>query len=188
MCFATMSLAGSLVASAVTAGGTLESGIAASRSQDYAAQVAANNSLVAQQNASYAEKAGSVAATTQALKGAAQGGAVKAAQAASGTSVNTGSNVDVQVSQRDAAKESTQTVMSNAELQSYGYRSQATGFQAQSELDKAAASQDVTGAEIGAAGNLLGGASGTAFKWAQTQNGPEMSDEAQDAAQDAEEE
>jgi hypothetical protein len=172
MCFATAALVAGGIGSAIGAGGTLESGFASSHAQDYAAQVAANNELIAQHNAQYALESGTVTANNEALKGAAEGGAVKTAQAASGTSVNTGSNVAVQESQRAAAKENTETTLSNAELQAYGYRTQATSFAAQSELDTAAAQQDVTGAEIGATGSLLSGASGTAFKWIQNQNQP----------------
>ena len=171
MCFATAALAASVIGGAVTAGGTLESGFATSKADNYAAEVAANNSAIAQANARYAEEAGVSAATTSSLKGASQIGKIKTGQAASGVDVNTGSAVDVQASQRGVNKLDTENVLANAGLTSYGYRSQAANYQAQSALDKAAASQAVTGAEIGAAGSFLSSAGGTSMKWSQANPG-----------------
>ena len=56
-------------------------------------------------------------------------------------------------------------MLSNAELQAYGYRAAATGYQAEAGLDTAEAEQAPIGANIGAFGNLLSGASGVANKW-----------------------
>lgn len=167
MCFATAALAATVIGGAVTAGGQLESGFATSRADNYSAEVAANNAAIAQQNAKYSTEAGQSAATTQSLKGASQIGKITTGQAASGVDVNTGSAVDVQASQRGANKLDTENVVANAGLTAYGYRTQAANFQAQGALDKAAATQAVTGAEIGAAGSLLSSAGGTSMKWAQ---------------------
>lgn len=163
----TVALAASVIGGAVTAGGTLESGFATSRADNYSAEVAANNAAIAGENAKYATEAGQSAATTQSLKGASQIGKIATGQAASGVDVNTGSAVDVQASQRGVNKLDTENVVANAGLTAYGYRTQAANFVAQSALDKAAASQAVTGAEIGAAGSLLSSAGGTTMKWTQ---------------------
>jgi hypothetical protein len=144
----------------VKAYGDIEGGLATKNASNYAAQVAANNAAIATQNADYTEKSGRVQAEAVSLKGAAQAGKIKAGQAASGVDVNTGSAADVQESQREVSKVDTETSLSNAELQAYGYRTQATNFEAQSELDKAEAKQGEEAGYIGAAGDLLSAAKG----------------------------
>jgi hypothetical protein len=74
----------------------------------------------------------------------------------------------VQESERETNKLDTETVLNNAELQAYGYRSNATSFNAQAGLDEAEAEQAPIGADIGAAGGFLGSASSLGFKWSQT--------------------
>lgn len=153
---------------AISAIGAITGGIANKNNANYQATVAANNATIAQQNATYAEQAGSVAAENEGRKGAAALGKLKTTQAASGVNVNTGSAVDVQVGERETNQLNTETVMSNAELKAYGYRTQATGFQAESQLDTAKADQAIPGAALSAAGGLLGSASSLGGKWSGT--------------------
>ena len=70
------------------------------------------------------------------MKSAAASGRLKAGQAANGVDVNSGSAVAVQSGQRKAGLLDTATVANNAELQAYGYRSQAAGFNAQAGLER----------------------------------------------------
>jgi hypothetical protein len=164
---APLALIAGVAGAGISAAGTLESGAATANAANFSAQVAQNNATIANQNATYATAAGQAAAAAKGMAGAAAGGKVKAAQAANGVDVNTGSAVAVQEGQRETSKLDTETVLNNAELQAYGYRSQATGFQAQAGLESEEAAQAPIGADIGAAGGLLSGASGTAFKWSQ---------------------
>jgi hypothetical protein len=156
----------------LSAFGTIEGGQATKNAASYSAQVAANNAIIAQQNAKYAAEAGQTQATAEALKGAATGGAIKGGQAASGVDVNTGSAVDVQTSQRETSKLNTETTLNNAQLQAYGYRTQATGYQAQSQLDLAQAQQAPIGADLAASGGLLSSASALGLKWSQLGSTP----------------
>lgn len=151
---------------AVSALGIYQQGQARAASANYQAQVAANNAIIAGQNADYAVNAGQAKAAAQSLKGAAIGGRIKASQAANNVDVNTGSAVDVQQSQREISKLDTETTLNNAQLQAYGYRANQTNYLAQSELDKQEAESDKTGAALGAAGSLLSNASSLGFKWA----------------------
>lgn len=155
----------SLAAAGVSAAGKLFSGVSASNAANYQAAVAKNNATIARQNAEYSIQAGQAEAERSSMKGAANLANIKVGQAASGVNVNTGSAADVQVSQREVNKLDTDTTMNNAELQSYGYRSQATGFEAQAKLDKSAGKTAMIGGVIGAAGSLLGDASSLPFKW-----------------------
>jgi hypothetical protein len=165
MCFATAALIAGGIGAATSAAGTIEQGAATSNAAAYSAQVAQNNATIANANAAYATAAGQQQAADTSLKGAAKSGKIKAGQAASGIDVNTGSAVAVQEGQRETDKLDAETVLNNAELKAYGYRSAATGFTAQAGLDTAESEQAPIGADIGAAGGLLSNASSLGFKW-----------------------
>lgn len=165
MCFATAALVGSAVGAGTTAVGKVESGQATANAANYSAQVANNNAIIANQNAVYAEQAGNVAATTQSLKGAQVAGKIKVGQAAAGIDVNTGSAKAVQVGQRVASNLDTKTVVNNADLTAYGYRTAATSDTAQAQLDKLTAEQAPIGADLSAGGGLLSSASALGGKW-----------------------
>lgn len=141
----------SLAGTAVSAFGSVEQGA-------YSGQVADNNAKVAKQNAEYSLEAGEQQADTESRKGAAAGAHLKAQQAASGVDVNTGSAVDVQAGERETNKLDAETVFQNAQLQAYGYTTQATNYEAQSK-------QDVTAGIIGGASSLLENASQLGPKW-----------------------
>lgn len=113
---------------------------ASANSASYQAQVARNNATISRQNAEYAGQAGQEAAMVKSLEGAAAGGHIKASQAANGVDVNSGSAVTVQQSQREASKLDTLTTENNALLEAYGYKSQATNFEAQAGLEDMQAS------------------------------------------------
>lgn len=155
-----------MVASAVVgAAGSISSGMAAKNAADYQAQVASNNATVAAQNAEYALKAGSAQAENQSRKGAANLGRIKTAIAAGGVDVNSGSALDTQVGQRETNQLDTETVMNNAQLQAYGYRTQQTNFEAESKLDTMKGEAAEKSAYLKAGGDLLSSASSIGGKW-----------------------
>jgi len=142
-----------------SAAGSVVGGIAQGNAAAYQAKVAENNAKIAQQNAAYAAHAGEANAEAQSRKGAARQAAIKAAMAANGIDVNTGSDLNVQESAREESNLDTLNVQQNANLQVYGYRTQATNFEAQAELDRQEAQQAPIGGLFGAAGSLLSNAS-----------------------------
>lgn len=155
-----------VVATGVAAYGAYSASQAAAANSRYQGQVAKNNATIAGQNAAYATAAGEEAATNQSLKGAATGARIKAAQAANGVDINSGSAVDVQTSQREASSLDTAQTMHDAILKAYGYKVDESNATAQSSLDTAQAGQEETAGYISAAGSLLGGASGVSnIKW-----------------------
>lgn len=164
---APLALIAGIAGAGISAYGTAEAGQAQSNAANYNAQVAANNATIANQNAAYSVAAGQQGAANQSLKNAATSGKIKASQAASGVDVNTGSAVDVQKSQRETGQLDSETVLNNAELQAYGYRSQAAGFEATAGLETEEAEQAPIGADLSAAGGLLGSASSLGLKWSQ---------------------
>ena len=175
MCFATAALVAGVAGAGITGVGKVESGIATSEAASYSAAVARNNAIIANDNAVYAEQAGNVKATTQGLKGAQVAGKIKAGEAASGIDVNTGSAKAVQAGQREIANLDTKTVVNNADLTAYGYRSQATSYTAQSQLDELTAAQAPIGADLSAAGGLLSSASALGGKWNTPSGGGDTS-------------
>lgn len=151
MCIATISLIAGLAGTAVSAVGSIQQG-------NYAGQVAKNNAKIATQNAAYSRQAGSEQAGITSMKGAARGADIKAGMAANGVDVNTGSNADVQIGNRETSTLDSETVLNNAELQAYGYTTQATNYEAQSK-------EDVAAGDIGAVGDILSGVSSLGSKW-----------------------
>jgi hypothetical protein len=151
----------------VSAVGAIEAGQATANAANYSAQVAQNNATIADQNANYSIAAGQRKAADNSMKNASNIGRIKGAQAASGIDVNSGSAEDVQVGNRETGELDSETVLNNAQLQAYGYRSQATGFTAQSGLDTMTAEQAPIGADIGAGGSFLSSASSLGYKWSQ---------------------
>jgi len=152
--------------------GTMQQGAATAANARYQAQIAANNEIIANQNAAYAAAAGQTRAATVSRAGAARLAQIRAAAGASGIDVNTGSAADVQTSERETVKLSALTEENNALLQAYGYRAAATGFGAESELQLQEARQAPIGAMLAAGGGLLGSASSLGFKWGSIGQNP----------------
>lgn len=155
----TIGLVAGGLGSVTSAIGAVSSARAQGQAAAYSAQVAQNNAQIAAQNASYATQAGQAKAQQQGLANKAKLGAVVTGEAAGGVDVNSGSNEDVARSQTELGQLDVANTVNNAALQSYGYRTQETGFQAQATLDTAQASQAGGAAALGAAGSLFQGAS-----------------------------
>lgn len=157
--------AASLAGTGISALGALSTGSANAAAANYQAQVAQNNATIANQNAAYAIQSGEQQATTQGLKGRAEGQHLKAEIAANGIDVNSGSAVGLEASQGEKAQLDTETTRQNAAVLAYGYRTQSTSDIAQAQLEKAQAGFDTTAGLLGAAGSLLSGAGNIGFKW-----------------------
>lgn len=159
-------LAVAAVASAVVGGA---SAIAAGNSQaaaaNYQAQVAANNEITAQQNASYALKAGAAKEEASRLQTAAITARQKAIQGASGLDIESGSPIDVRSGTSTIGELDALTIRNNAAREAYGYQTQGSNFAAQGELDKAAASNDSTTGYLQGTSSILGSASSIAQKF-----------------------
>lgn len=154
-----------IAGAAISAVGAISQGQATANQANYQSAVASNNATIANQNADYAVASGLEKSETQSLKGAAQGGKIKASQAANGVDVNSGSPLDVQVGAREASELDSETVLNNSELAAYGYRSQATGFTAEAGLDKNKAEEAPIAGDLNAAGGLLSSASSIGGKF-----------------------
>jgi hypothetical protein len=117
--------------------------------QAYALQYQAK---VAEYNAAFASATGETAAEGVSLKGAAQKGAVRTAQAANQLDINTGTPVKVQASTEALSKEA-------AIATKTGYARQAYGYSEMVPLEHQEAAFAIRGGQLGAEASLLGGAS-----------------------------
>lgn len=170
MAFAAAALPWIMTATAVAgagmgAMGAIQSANAQAASSRYQAQVASNNARIAQQNSEYAIQAGQRKSEQAGEQQRAILASARGNIAAHNVDVNTGSAADVQTTDRQAGYQSVSDVLNNADLTAYGYKTQATSFQAQSGLDQATASQAGTAGMYSAAGTLLGGASSLSSQW-----------------------
>ena len=170
MSVAATALAVSAVSAVVGTVGALSSASAASQNASYQAQVARNNAITASQNAEYATEAGQAKATDTSLAARAQLGAVKAAEGASGLDVDTGSPAAVQQTQREVGTLNTERTVDAAALQAYGYRTQATNYVAEGQLQEQESSQALSAGDLSALGTRLGGASSVGLNYAKLNN------------------
>lgn len=142
------------IGAGIAAVSAVSSGIAAGNAASYQAQVSRNNQAIAQQNAQRAASATAAQTEAAGLKARAQQGGLRAALAANGVDVNSGSAADVQSGERQIGYLDTATVAGNAAQQVYGYRTQASNFGAQAELDQSEAAFDPIAGGLKAAGGL----------------------------------
>lgn len=145
--------------------GGISQGSAASSAAKYQAQVARNNATMAQQNAEYASQAGETAAQAQGLKNRATLGSIKAAQSASGLSLDSPTLSDVREDASNVLRLDTANISANAALRARAYQAQAADYEATAALDTKKASDATTAGYMNAAGSLLSGASSFADKW-----------------------
>jgi hypothetical protein len=163
-----------LAGAAVSAGGAIAQGDAAKANADYQAQVAANNAMIARQNAVWTEQSGEAKVAAQGMKTAQAAGTAKATQGASNIDVNSGSAANVRQAIGKLGALDALTIRSNTARTAYGYEVAATSDTAEAGLLRQEGSQEQTGADIGALGTFLSGASsvgGNYAKW-QMGNGP----------------
>lgn len=167
----TLSASAGLVGAVGKAAGSLQSGQDRAAEADsrqkmalYQQQVALNNQIIANQNATYEENVGISQTEIQQMKDRAKDSAIKVGQAASGVDVNRGSAVNVQASAKKIEQTDEQTVMQRALTRAYGYRALASNygsdagrFGVQASFAPAEADSYRRAGFMGAAGDLLSG-------------------------------
>lgn len=136
---------------------------------DYQAGVAKLNASISRQNATYASQVGEIQAANAGEQGAQRLGKIKAAQGASGLDVNSGSNVAVRTSQEAITSHDVSAIRANAAKTAYNYEVQATGYNAQADLDTLAGKNARTAGLIGATSSLVGAASSVSSQWLRGQ-------------------
>ncbi len=144
-----------IVASVASAGVGMMSSM---ESANYNAQVAKNNQITANQNASIALQQGTVQEEAKRIQTGEMMGGIVASQAASGVNPNEGSALNVRSSAAETGELDALTIRSNANLQ-------ARNLQYQGAMYGAQAQADIAGGEWSAASSILGGASSVSNQW-----------------------
>ncbi len=132
----------------------------------YMAQVARNNQIIADRNATLALQQGQVQEDRQRLKTAQVLGSQRAALAAQGGDVNAGSDLDILGDTARAGESDAQAIHNNTMLRAYGHQLEATSAGGQANLYSANAANTMANLPFGIGSSLLGGASSLADKWA----------------------
>ena len=147
-----------MTGSVIGAAGSLMEGFAGGQAADFQAQIAKNNAEIAQYNAQGATEVGRVQALNSALRTRAVVGQTKAAQAASGIDVNSGSALDVQASERMLGMLDALTIRSNAARAAYGYKAEAAQQTARAGFMKQRGKMSRLTGLMNASGTILEGA------------------------------
>lgn len=159
---------GASIAGGITAAeGAKTTAAATQQSYNYQAGVAKINSTIDLQNADYARSQGDVQALQYGMKEAQTIGSIKTTQAASGLDVNSGSNADVQASERKVGDIDTAQIRTNAAKVAYDYDVKSAMDLNQSTLDVMAGNNAITAGNIQAESSILGSVSSVASKWTQ---------------------
>lgn len=155
----------SVAGTAAKAGGQIKGGQSASKADYYRAAIADRNAEQYDKAAERVVEGGMIASDAVGLKGAQTVGKIKVAQAANNVDVNTGSAVSVRAAAARAGKLDQDTVLSNSQLQGYGYRVRGASERANAALSAAEAEDKKRGSALAAAGTIIGGASALPFSW-----------------------
>lgn len=162
---------GSMVAGVAGAGvsavGSYNSMESQSANAAYQAQVAANNSKIAGENANMDLQSGETAELNRGLKTRAQVGAQLAGQSGSGVDVNSGSFVGARRATSEIGSLDALTIRSDTAKKVFADQTQQSNFEAQSGLDTQESTQAADAAPIAAAGSLLSGASSVGGNFAK---------------------
>lgn len=145
--------------------GAIQQGQAQQEAAAYQAQVARNNQIVAEQNAAYARAAGAAQEATQRMRTASLLGKQKAAMAANGFDVNSGTNLDITGATAALGEQDALTIRNTAARTASGYVQQGQDFGTQAGMLDMQRRNAATAGTIGGAASLLGGASAFADKW-----------------------
>jgi hypothetical protein len=171
----TMMAAASLALGAVGTGASVigqgQQAAAQAGQANYMAQVARNNQIIAQRNATLATQQGQVQEDRQQLKTAQLLGSQRAALAAQGGDVNAGSDLDILGDTARAGASDAQTIHYNAMLQAYGHQLEADAAGGQANLYSANAANTMANLPFGIGSSLLGGASSLSGRWAGYRQG-----------------
>lgn len=160
-----LSIAASVIGTAVSAVGQLQAGKARAAQLNYQAAVGRNNAILAQRAADDARLRGEEAARREASKTKQLAGRQRAVLAANGQLVDQGSALDITDDTMQIGKLDELTIRSNAEREALGYEAQGMNFQAGSELNKMGANNAISSSQGDAFGTVLTGAGNVASKW-----------------------
>ena len=131
----------------------------------YEAAVAANNQKIAQYQSGLAIQNGQIMAENQQLKTNQVMGDQRAAMAANGVDLGTGSSADVLATTKFMGERDSLTIQDNAARQAWGYQLQAQNYGNEANTDNAM--KNAINPDLAMETSLLGSASSVASSWYQ---------------------
>lgn len=156
-----MMLAGA--GSVMGAAGAYRSAAGQKAALNYQASVADANANIDEQQAQFALMNGQQQESAQRLKTAAMLGDQKAAFAANGVDVSSGTPIEVMASTKGLGERDAFTIRDNAARMAWAYKERAKGFTNEAGMDHATA--DAMNPGMAAFGSLLSSAGSVADKW-----------------------
>lgn len=135
------------------------------QSAQYQAAVAANNAKISEQNATYAIQKGDQQAQIRMIQRGQQMGSARAAMAASGVRLDSGSPLNVQGDIAAIGHFDVETIRNNALREAYGYRVTGLGYTASSGLNTMQAGYENTAGKMGVMTSLVSGAASVSDKF-----------------------
>jgi hypothetical protein len=159
------SLAASVIGAGVGAAGAIQSAQTQSAAANYQAQVARNNAITQEQNASYERQKTAVEAQNQDLKNRANLGGILASQGADGFDLGSKSLVDTRSSAAELGRLDTLTTANNGERKAQAYDQAAVNAEASAGMYDMTASNSKSAGALSAFSTLLTGATGFGDRW-----------------------
>ena len=159
---AAASIAASVAAAGISAISAEKQGEMQANAADYQAAVARNNQILANQSAQQAIAQGGVDAGQAQQKAAQQLSLVRAKEAASGVTLDSGSALDVQSDTAKSGALDALTIRNDAARKAYGFEVQGAQLGSQAQFDVVQGENDQQLADLKAADSLLSGASSSA--------------------------
>ena len=171
---------GATVASGIIGGaGSLMAGDASAAASGYKAQMSYYNAMIAARKAEMAMQAGEIAAANQGLVTRAQIGSQKAAQAAGGVDVNTGSAPLVRAGTQQFGQVDVLNKKADAAEKAYGYQLESWSDAQNAKIRQAEGESAQKAGVIGGISSLLSSVSSIAGKYASWPKSGAMAGESQ---------
>lgn len=164
---APLSMGLSTAGTMINAFGQKAQGEATSRMYSYQSGVAQVRSRMARENRDYSLGVGEKELLSLGLASRARMGKIRAAQAASGIDIGSGTPAKVQESQETIASLDLATLRDNIARRAYGYEVEEWEADKQAGLYSMAGANAKRAGKIGALGSLISGAANVSSKWTQ---------------------
>lgn len=149
----------------LTAGGQVLSGLGQAQQFLFRAQVASHNAAAMRANANAEREAGAYGESVAKLRTGERVASQRAAFAANGVDVNTGSAADVQASTAKVGALDAAMIHYNASRAAYGDEVSAQNFKSQAALDRSGAVGSAIGGLARGGISAIGGAQALSSKW-----------------------
>lgn len=147
-----------IIGAGISAFGVLRQSQAASAESDFRSQIAANNAIIANQNAEVALEKGRAEIRDERRKTLQRIGLQRAQLAAQGFDVSEGSSIDILGDTAALGELDVLRIEADAENRARNFRIQASGFESEATLGRLASKSAKQVGKIGAASTLITGA------------------------------